>query len=74
MPFLSLKKISSKDERPMQAILDDALEFYQRKRFLSEANESYARLKESKREWQDELKERQDWNNTINDGQKEEKQ
>lgn len=66
-----LREMSTKEGKSMLAILDEALEVYRRKKFLSEVNESFARLKDNKIAWDEEILERQDWDNALGDGQME---
>jgi len=52
----------------MQAILDEAIEHYQREKFLDEVNAAYARLRTNPRAWKEELTERQTWDRALRDG------
>ncbi|MEB3293905.1 MAG: hypothetical protein VKJ24_12170 [Synechococcales bacterium] len=52
----------------MQAILDRAIENYRRYLFLVRANEAFAVLKQNEALWQDEVAERQIWDQTLADG------
>ena len=52
----------------MQAVLDEAIEHYQRERLLDEANAAYARLKSDPKAWKEELAERAQWDGTLADG------
>jgi predicted transcriptional regulator len=62
-----LKEISNREKRSIQAILDTAVEEYRRRRFLQEANQAYARLREDAPAWEDELQERRHWDHTLAD-------
>jgi hypothetical protein len=52
----------------MQAILDRALEYYRRERFLREANADYEALKQNPKAWKKVLEERETWEGTLADG------
>ncbi|MBM4329634.1 MAG: toxin-antitoxin system protein [Deltaproteobacteria bacterium] len=64
-----LRKIASTEGKPMQAILEAAIEEYRRQRFLHEANAAYAALRNDPKEWKEELAERKEWDSTLIDGQ-----
>jgi hypothetical protein len=64
-----LRKIASKEGKPMQAILETAIEEYRRQRFLHEANAAYAALRNDPKPWKEELAERKEWDCTLIDGQ-----
>ena len=52
----------------MQAVLDAAIEYYQRDKFLDEVNAAYARLKSDPVGWKSELDERLVLEGTLMDG------
>ncbi len=64
----ALRDLAKRAGRPMQAILDEAIDQYQRDKFLDEVNAAYARLRANPEAWKEELAERQDWNGTLMDG------
>ena len=47
--------------RPMQIVLDDAVEELRRARFLDEMNQAYALLKADAKAWNENEKERMVW-------------
>ena len=63
-----LKEESKAAGRPMQAVLEDAIELYRRRRFLAEVNAAYARIRDDEQAWDEELREREIWDQTLNDG------
>ena len=65
-----LREIASQERKPLQAILDTAIEEYRRRRFLQEANKAYSVLKENPKNWKMEQEERKQWETTLSDGQK----
>jgi len=52
----------------MQRVLEKALERYRRERKMRIFNEGYAKLQQDPKAWQDELRERELWDNTLLDG------
>jgi hypothetical protein len=52
----------------MAAVLEEAIERYRRRKFLEEANASYAALKANRKEWKAETAERESWDRTNSDG------
>lgn len=63
-----LRELAAHDGKPMQDILDEAIEQYRRDRFFREVNEGYARLRADPEAWQEELDERRLWDATLADG------
>ena len=72
MTKVLLKELAEKEDQPMQAVLQEALQEYRRKLVLKECSEAYAKLRADEDAWTDELKERAEWDNTIADGLEEE--
>jgi hypothetical protein len=56
------------DGRPMQAILDEAVETLRRKRLLEEVNAGYASLRNDAKAWAAVEAERREWDHTLRDG------
>jgi predicted transcriptional regulator len=63
-----LREIARKESRPMAAVLEMAIERYRRQKLLEETNASYAALKANRKEWKEEIAERELWDRTIADG------
>lgn len=63
-----LNRLQRKYHKPKTALIESALKKYEAQIFLEEINEGYARLKANKKEWKEELKERQELEGTIGDG------
>jgi predicted transcriptional regulator len=63
-----LKEISQATGDTISNILEKAVENYRRKEFLKKTNKAYAKLKEDKEKWEEELSERKDWGSTLLDG------
>lgn len=64
----ALERMAKQTGRPMQAVLDEAVELYRRRRFLDEANAAFAALKADDEAWAAERAERADWDATTSDG------
>jgi hypothetical protein len=54
--------------KPMQAVLDEAVEHYRRDKFLDEVNTAYSTLRSDPKGWKAELAERALWDKTLADG------
>jgi hypothetical protein len=64
-----LRELAVSEGKPMQTILDLAIEEYRRQRFVQEANAAYATLRKNPKAWKAELIERREWDATMADGQ-----
>ena len=63
-----LRTLSKQARKPMQAILDEAVEHYQRDKFLDQVNAAYSSLRRDPKAWKEELAERALWEGTLADG------
>ena len=63
-----LRDLARQAGKPMQAVLDEAIEHYQREKFLDEVNAAFANLRSDTKAWKDEQSERTLWSKTLNDG------
>jgi hypothetical protein len=63
-----LRQLSAEVGESMQTIVEEAVEQYQRRRFLEGLNQDFKALKEDPEAWQEELAERSLWDNTLLDG------
>ena len=68
----TLRELAEHEGKPMQTVLDEAIEQYRRDRFFREMDEGYARLQTDAEAWQEELDERHLWDSTVADGLKSE--
>jgi hypothetical protein len=68
----TLRELAQHEAKPMQAVLDEAIDYYRRERLLDAANAAYARLKSDPKAWKEELAERRQWDVTLADGPEEE--
>ena len=64
----TLRQLSREDQCSMQATLERAIELYRRHRLLDETNRGFARLKADPAAWEEELAERELWENTLLEG------
>jgi predicted transcriptional regulator len=63
-----LRQLAKRLGKPMQAVLDEAVEEYRRKAFLDAVNRGYANLRADPEAWSEELAERKEWDATLMDG------
>jgi hypothetical protein len=66
----NLREISKRDNKPMQAVLEQAIEAYRRQTFLVGLSSDFAVLRENEPEWQAEKVERATWDVALPDGEK----
>ena len=64
----ALRELARRAGKPMQTILDEAIDQYSRDKFLDEVNAAYARLRADPKAWKEELAERKEWDGTLMDG------
>lgn len=64
-----LREISQRDKKPMQAVLEQAIEAYRRQSFLEALSSDFAALRENEPEWQAEKAERSAWDVALADGE-----
>lgn len=64
----TLRALAERSGRSMQAVLDEAIEAYRRRRFLEGLNADFAALRGDKKKWKEELVERRAWDRTLADG------
>ena len=65
---IMLQRIAKQSGESMQASLAKAIELYRRQIFLQKANVAFDALREDPKAWQEELKERENWDVTLLDG------
>jgi hypothetical protein len=63
-----LKELAQQAGLPMPAVLDRAVDEYERRQFLEGLNEDFARLRSDPKAWAEELAERAVWDATLMDG------
>ena len=64
----TLRVLAHAERRPMQAILEEAVEALRRRRFLESVNEGYAALRNEPAAWESLVAERAAWDATLLDG------
>ena len=67
----TLLKLAETSGETIQAVLDKAIENYRRYVFLIQANQAFEVLRQNETLWQEELTERQIWDQAITDGAEE---
>ena len=63
-----LKQVSDLAGEKMVDVLKKAIEVYWRQQFLHGVADDFAKLRQDKKAWQQELAERQEWDRTLSDG------
>ncbi|MEK7408475.1 MAG: toxin-antitoxin system protein [Acidobacteriota bacterium] len=63
-----LCELARQEGKSMRAVLEKALKLYEERVFWEKANRAYAALKANSKAWQQELKEREEWDATLKDG------
>jgi predicted DNA-binding protein len=64
----TLRSLARQQGKSMQAVLDEAVEYYQRDQFLDQVNEAYAAMRRDPKAWKAEQAERALWDTTLADG------
>lgn len=64
----ALKELATQDGESMQGVLEKAIEYYRRQRFLEEVNTAYATLQKDPASQKSLEKELGEWDNTLLDG------
>ncbi len=64
----SLRGLSTRTGKPMQAVVEEAIELYRRRLFLEEVNDAYATLRQDPAAWSEIAEERAEWDSTLADG------
>lgn len=62
-----LRELARLEGLSMQSVLDKALAEYQKKRFFDSLGAAFGALKNNAETWNEELQERQAWENTLSD-------
>jgi hypothetical protein len=64
----TLLNLANSSGDTIQEILDKAIENYRRQLFLTQANESFLTLRNNETLWQEEIAEREVWDQALADG------
>ena len=64
---IMLRRIAEQSKESMQSTLTKAIELYRRQIFLKRANLAFAAMRKDPKAWQEELKEREEWDSTLLD-------
>lgn len=62
-----LKEVAQIENSPMQLILEKAIERYRRELILYKTNQAYAALRGDTEAWNEEVRERDLWDQTLDD-------
>lgn len=65
-----LQTLAAIEGETIRGVLERAVSSYQRRAMLEEGNRAYAKLRESPKDWAEELEERRIWEATLSDGLK----
>lgn len=57
-----LRELARRQHRPIQSVLNEAIDSYRRKKFIEEANMAFAALRNDPEAWAEEQQERERWN------------
>ncbi len=66
-----LRRIAEQSKESMQSILTKAIELYRRQTFLKKANLAFAAMRKDSKAWQEELREREEWDLALLDDTRE---
>jgi len=64
----TLHELAEGSGRTIQEIIETAVEAYRRRKFLEECDKAYAALRDDPTAWDEELRERADWDAALGDG------
>jgi hypothetical protein len=64
----TLRELARAEGRPMQAVLEQAVETLRRQRFLEAVNSAYGSLRGDAKAWAGIERDRRDWDSTLLDG------
>ena len=64
----ALRQLADLEGASMRGILDKAIEEYRRKAFLMKANAAFEALRNDTQAWQEEQKEREQWDAALSNG------
>jgi len=65
-----LAEFSAREGKSMQAIVEQAIEYYRRQRFLEGLADDFASLRARPGDWNEETEERRAWDITMSEGDK----
>lgn len=66
--YRMLRELSEIEKRSIQSIVEAAIRAYDRESFLKRADESYRALRADPKAWEEELRERAEWDAVLSDG------
>ncbi|MDD4146084.1 MAG: CopG family transcriptional regulator [Clostridia bacterium] len=66
--YNSIKLLAQKQNENMQDIIEKAINDYKKKKFFDELNTAYVKLMADPKAWEEEVKEREEWDAVLADG------
>lgn len=63
-----IKKIAREEGRKMNEIIAEAIDHYERERFLNSFNKAYSKIRRNPKEWESLQEELKIWDSILNDG------
>ena len=67
-PWPFCGELAHKQRQPLQTVLKKAIDSYRREKFLEEADAAFATLRSDSEAWSEEQREREVWDQAIEDG------
>ena len=65
-----LEALAKSESTTMTRLMDKVVDAYRRQRFLESTNAAFATLRQNPKLWEQEQKERKEWDATLDDGTK----
>jgi len=65
-----LEALAKSESTTMTRLMDKVVDAYRRKRFLEATNDAFATLRQNPKLWEQEQRERKEWDATLADGTK----
>jgi hypothetical protein len=65
-----LEALAKSESTTMTRLMDKVVDAYRRQRFLEATNAAFAMLRQNPKLWEQEQKERKEWDATLDDGTK----
>lgn len=64
----NVRRLSVRTGKPVQTVVEEAIELYRRRLFLEAVNDAYAELRKDPQTWSEIVEERAEWDATLADG------
>lgn len=66
--YQNIKLLAKQENENIQSFLEHAVNEYKRKKFFEEMDSAFQRLRSDSQAWEEEMKEREEWEGVIADG------